>query len=331
MTPPNPWALQAPLWPHCAHGADAATDPVGCWGVHVPGHTVCLAHLADPDRATYLAGLTPGAPGDYRGTPFTEYLLNQFLDAFRDSATGNPRLGLARFEGARFSGPVLFAGAQFGGSAWFNNVRFSGDYAGFRGAQFSGYTGFSGARFSGSVMFDGAQFSGDAAFDGVQFADDAEFRRAQFAGDAEFREARFTGDAEFGGAQFPSASSFGPLVCAGRVGLAGTVFGAPVTLEVAAQEVDCERARWDSTATIRLRHATVDLNHAVLSAPVAVTAHPTPFNNGSAPVDENLLTGPAGVQVVSVQGVDAAHLVLTDTDLSNCLFSGAFHLDQLRL
>ncbi|GHI18643.1 hypothetical protein Shyd_00140 [Streptomyces hydrogenans] len=32
-----------------------------------------------------------------------------------------------------------------------------------------------------------------------------------------------------------------------------------------------------------------------------------------------------------MQGVDAAHLVLTDTDLSDCLFSGAFHLDQLRL
>ncbi|MFE1444591.1 hypothetical protein [Streptomyces sp. NPDC058739] len=29
--------------------------------------------------------------------------------------------------------------------------------------------------------------------------------------------------------------------------------------------------------------------------------------------------------------MDAAHLMLTDTDLSDCLFSGAFHLDQLRL
>ncbi|MFF6903314.1 hypothetical protein [Streptomyces hydrogenans] len=35
--------------------------------------------------------------------------------------------------------------------------------------------------------------------------------------------------------------------------------------------------------------------------------------------------------MTSVQGVDATHLVLTDTDLSDCLFSGAFHLDQLRL
>ncbi|WP_226028463.1 hypothetical protein [Streptomyces hyderabadensis] len=29
--------------------------------------------------------------------------------------------------------------------------------------------------------------------------------------------------------------------------------------------------------------------------------------------------------------MDAAHLVLTDVDLSDCLFSGAFHLDQIRL
>lgn len=29
--------------------------------------------------------------------------------------------------------------------------------------------------------------------------------------------------------------------------------------------------------------------------------------------------------------MDAAHLVLMDTDLSDCLFSGAFHLDQFRL
>ncbi|MFC7900255.1 hypothetical protein ACFUV1_08875 [Streptomyces griseoincarnatus] len=32
-----------------------------------------------------------------------------------------------------------------------------------------------------------------------------------------------------------------------------------------------------------------------------------------------------------MQGADAAHLVLTDTDLADCLFSGAFHLDQIRL
>lgn len=58
-----------PSWPYCAHGADPATDPVGCRGIHVPGHTACLAHLTDADRDTYLAGLTPGANVDHRAPP----------------------------------------------------------------------------------------------------------------------------------------------------------------------------------------------------------------------------------------------------------------------
>ncbi|MFC9261260.1 hypothetical protein ACFT25_15730 [Streptomyces hydrogenans] len=114
--------------------------------------------------------------------------------------------------------------------------------------------------------------------------------------------------------------------------MSGAVFGAPVTLEIAASAVSCMRTRFESTATVRVRRAEVDLGYAVLAAPVAVTAHPVPFTlTGGAPADEGLLTGPDRVRVTSIQGVDAAHLVLTDTDLSDCLFSGAFHLDQLRL
>ncbi|MFE2992262.1 pentapeptide repeat-containing protein, partial [Streptomyces sp. NPDC059262] len=38
-----------------------------------------------------------------------------------------------------------------------------------------------------------------------------------------------------------------------------------------------------------------------------------------------------GLNALSVRGVDAMHLVVADVDLSDCEFSGAFHLDQLRL
>lgn len=70
----------------------------------------------------------------------------------------------------------------------------------------------------------------------------------------------------------------------------------------------------------------------MLEAPVAVTAHPTLFTTASGMVlDESALSGSGAVRVVSVQGVDAAHLVLTDTDLSDCLLAGAFHLNQFRL
>ncbi|MFJ4498774.1 pentapeptide repeat-containing protein [Streptomyces sp. NPDC088864] len=385
-----------PYWPHCGHGADPA-DPVGCRGIRVPGRTACLAHLTDTDRDTYLAGLTPGADIDHRGTPFTEDLLNRLLDAVRDPTTTHPHLGTAefvgaqfsgdarfegaqfsggaRFEWAQFSGDVSFEGVQFSGDAWFEWVQFSGDVS-FEGVQFSGdawfewvqFSGgawFGGVRFSGGAAFNGVQFSGDAAFGGVQFSGDAEFEEAQFSGDAEFHGARFSGDAEFDGAQFSAGARFeeaqfsgsaefgeaqfsgdarfegaqfsvaarwGPVVCGGTVDLSEAVFGAPVTLEVTARRVRCTRTRWQSTATVRVRHASVDLGYAVLEAPLAVIAHPTPFiTAGGLSTDENLLPGSGAVRVVSVQGVDAAHLVLTDTDLSDCLFSGAFHLDQLRL
>ncbi|WP_326783537.1 pentapeptide repeat-containing protein [Streptomyces sp. NBC_00151] len=175
--------------------------------------------------------------------------------------------------------------------------------------------------FTGTAWFGRATFTGDAWFDEVTFTGDARFDGAT------------TGDAQFGGATFTVLSSFGPLLCAGQVDLSRCVFEAPVTMEIAAGEVNCFRTRWESTATLGLRYATVDLSHAVWSSPAAVTTHPGPFTTVWTPVvEESLLASRAPkVRVASVQGVEAAHLVLTDTDLSDCPFSGAFHLDQIRL
>ncbi|MFB7609958.1 pentapeptide repeat-containing protein [Streptomyces gardneri] len=355
--------MAAPYWPHCAHGADPATDPVGCPGIHVPGHTDCLAHLNDADRTTYLVSLAPGTHVDHRGTPFTQDLLSQLLAALTDPTTQLPHFGDAwfggaqftgdaRFDGAQFTGRTGFDGARFTGNAWFGGAQFTGN-AQFERAQFTGramfnrtqFTGdawfvealftsnvwFVGAQFTGNAGFGRAQFTGRAWFGRAQFSGDAGFRGAQFSGDAGFDGAQFSGDAWFDGAQFLTAGKWGPVVCGGRVDLSGVVFGEPVTLEIAASAVSCVRTRWESTATVRVRRAEVDLSYAVLAAPVAVTAHPTPFTTDNGIVDESLLTGPDRVRVTSVQGVDAAHLVLTDSDLSDCLFSGAFHLDQLRL
>ncbi|MEU3050338.1 pentapeptide repeat-containing protein [Streptomyces sp. NPDC006984] len=376
----------APPWTHCAHGAHPTIDPVGCRGIHVPNHTVCLAHLTGRARDSYLAGLSPGADIDHRGTSFTADLLDRLLAPLRDPNTRQPSLGNAQFDWARFSGPADFKGARFSGPADFKGARFFGDahfvgaqfsgpadfdwaqfsggarFAGaqfsggarFAGAQFSGPADFIGAQFSHTASFAGAQFSGAASFITVQFSRTAQFAKARFSGTARFGEARFSGDGYFGEAhfsgtahfarahfsgtahftqaQFLTASWWGPVVCAGLLDLSGAVFGAPVTLEVAAREVRCERTRWESTATVRVRHASVDLGYAVLAAPVAVTAHPAPFTttDGRA-VNEYPLVGPAATRVASVQGVDAALLVLTDTDLTDCVFSGAFHLDQIRL
>lgn len=280
-TPPTP-APAPPSWPYCAHGADPATNPVGCRGIHVPGHTQCLAHLNDSGRDAYLASLAPGTDIDHRSTPFTEPLLRALLQALYDPTTERSHFGDAWFGGAHFSGHVDFDDAQFSGPARFGRARFSGDAefggtrfsgdAEFSEAQFSGATGFSGTQFSGRAGFSGTQFSGAAEFGAARFSGAAEFGAAQFSNHAHFIGARFSGrawfvgaqfsstarfdraqisgDARFDSAQFVSMSQFGPMACGGRVDVSGAVFEVPVTLEIAAREVRCERTRWESTATL---------------------------------------------------------------------------------
>ncbi|MFF1837992.1 pentapeptide repeat-containing protein [Streptomyces sp. NPDC058231] len=397
MTHPRPApSSNPPDWPHCGHGT-TPEDPVGCRGIHVTGHTSCLAHLADADRDAYLAGLTPGADIDHRGTPFTEPLLDVLLDALRDPATGHPNLGdawfesasfkdNARFESATFRGVAVFGSATFEyarfesatfqraagfqsatfqddawfesatfqGAAWFVSATFQGT-AGFKSATFQGTAGFESATFERDARFESATFQGAARFEfstfeggwfdlaafrgtavfqSAAFQRDARFESATFQGDARFESATFQGDARFEQVVFERAASLGPLVCAGRVVLPGAVFSGPVTLSFAARRVECRRTRWSSTAEVRLRYATVDFADAVFEYPLTIAAEVDPFvlPNGQPVAEQTLAGAPDGtVRMASLRGVDAAHLVLADVDLSGCLFTGTVHLDQLRL
>ncbi|MFC8074486.1 pentapeptide repeat-containing protein [Streptomyces sp. NPDC057307] len=266
-----------PDWSYCGRGA-TPEEPVGCRGVHVPGRTACLAHLADTDRDVYLEALTAGSDIDHRGTPFTPTLLTALLAALLDPATGRPRFGAARFESATFQGPARFESVTFQGDAWFTSATFE-----------------------------------DAAW---------------------FELANFQTSAWFEQAVFERAAGLGPFVCAGRVHLSGATFNGPVTLSFSARRVECRRTRWTSTAELRLRYATVDFAHAVFEYPLTIAAEAEPFVTPSGqPVRElPFADAPdATVRLVSLRGVDAAHLVLADLDLSGCLFAGTVHLDQLRL
>ncbi|MEW1794692.1 pentapeptide repeat-containing protein [Streptomyces niveus] len=376
-----------PEWPHCGHGT-TPEDQVGCRGIHVPGHTVCLAHLADADRDAYLAGLTPGADIDHRGTPFSEPLLDALLDAFLDPATGHPRLGEARFDSATFQSDARFVRATFEGNVWFDSATFQDlasfdsatfqglaqfesasfqgaahfnwvsfqGYAGFRAATFQGYAWFDSATFQRITKFASATFEHLAQFDSTTFQDDVFFVRATFQGTgqfgsaafrghasfgwatfqgtAQFRSAVFDGDARFDEATFERSVTLGPLVCAGRFVLSEAVFNGPANLSLAARRLECRRTRWSSTAELRLRYATVDFSHAVFEYPLTIATEADPFVlPGGQLVDELVLAGApdATVRMASLRGVDAAHLVLADVDLSECLFTGTVHLDQIRL
>ncbi|MFF9526919.1 pentapeptide repeat-containing protein [Streptomyces achromogenes] len=326
---------EPPPWPHCAHGA----DPVGCRGIVVPGHTTCLAHLADADRDAYLAGLTPGTGIDHRGTPFTERLLNALLDALRDPATGKPSFGFACFESATFLGDAEFPAATFHGDTGFESATFQGganftsatfkNDAWFESATFQDVAGFGAATFQRIAGFGAATFQDLARFESATFQDRAWFMAATFQGEAWFDSATFESDALFESAGFERRVNLGPLVCAGRVRLSGAA-----TLSFATRRLDCRRTRWFSTVEVRLCYATVDFTHAVFEYPLTIAAEADPFVRATGqPVTEQALAGApdATVRMASLRGVDAGHLVLADVDLSRCLFTGTVHLDQVRL
>ncbi|WP_307795387.1 pentapeptide repeat-containing protein [Actinacidiphila acididurans] len=250
--------------------------------------------------------------------------------------------GDASFGSATFTRDARFNSATFAGTAWFGSATFNGD-ALFDSTTFAGTALFDSTTFAGTALFylatftnawfDSATFTQDAQFDSATITGQARFGSAVFAKDAWFDSATFIGEASFISASFERASSLGPLVCGGVLDLSAASFGAPVTVEVAARRLVCRRTRWSETATLWLRYAEADLSDAVFEYPLAVADRQRPFTaRAGTTLDESVLAGlPEQARVTSLRGVDAAHLVLTDLDLSSCLFSGTIHLDQLRL
>ncbi|WP_307782097.1 pentapeptide repeat-containing protein [Streptomyces sp. MBT65] len=158
-----------------------------------------------------------------------------------------------------------FSATEFGGDAQFERARFR--EAQFREARFDGRAWFGEARFSEEARFDRARFAGYARFGLARFLNNAAFDGAQFLENIGFQGTRFGGHAWFHGARFERESRLGPLVCAGSLDLSAVVFAAPAVIEAAARKVWCVRTRWEATAVLRLRYATVDLGESVLTHP----------------------------------------------------------------
>ncbi|MFJ8955249.1 pentapeptide repeat-containing protein [Streptomyces sp. NPDC102381] len=240
----------------------------------------------------------------------------------------------ADFELATFKGATWFKLAIFEDIAWFGAATFERT-ADFKSTTFKGDADFELATFKGATWFESATFKDIASFGSATFERVADFESATFERAADFGAATFGRAAVFQSAAFERTDRLGPLVCAARVILSGAVFGDPVTLSIAAHHLECRRTRWSSTAEVRLRYATADFSHAVFEYPLTIAAESEPFTLATTgqQVTEAPLSGAPGsaVRMASLRGVDGAHLVLADVDLSGCLFNGTVHLDQVRL
>ncbi|WP_237329745.1 pentapeptide repeat-containing protein, partial [Streptomyces sp. CBMAI 2042] len=251
---PEPPPKIPPSWQHCGHDATSA-DPVGCRGIHVPGHTACLAHLADTDRDAYLNDLSPGADIDHRGTPFTEDLLHRLLTALHDPTTSQAHIGTARFEGATFTGDAWFRRVTVTGDAWFDRAAFASD-AGFEGVTFTSDAWFRRVTFTSGVRFDGATFASDAWFEGVTFTGNAGFEGVTFTSNARFGGVIFTGNAGFDGATFTGNAGFGGVTCTGNAGFGGVIFTGNAVFNEATFTGDARFDRATFTGDARFDRAT---------------------------------------------------------------------------
>ncbi|MFH8439316.1 pentapeptide repeat-containing protein [Streptomyces sp. NPDC018007] len=247
---PEPWSRsvmstpEPPVWPHCAHGADPAADPIGCRGIHVPGHTACLTHLAATDRNAYLATLAPGANIDHRGTTFNESLLRDLQNAVKDPATGTAHFGFTQFHGATFEGGAWFEDATFKDDAWFISAAFE-DGAWFEAVTFESQALFTSATFKREAMFESATFKceaifaqatfkGTALFDKATFKDDAWFGSATFQGHALFNPGTFERDAHFEAVTFKNNALFNATAFQGDALFYDAIFERDVWFKAAA-------------------------------------------------------------------------------------------------
>ncbi|WP_179272544.1 pentapeptide repeat-containing protein [Streptomyces sp. XY006] len=350
--PSPPPEVEPPDWQHCAVGADSS-DPVGCRGLALAPHGRCLTHADSSQKDAFLASLSPGGNLDLRGTTVSEQLLDEVLHRFYDPTRQHKRFGDVDLTEAVIDGNANYGHSHFEGTAVFFMATFQ-DGAKFNDAVFNAYVSFENAilkdaffgraDFRDEAFFDGAHFertagfgltvfSGATHFTDCTFHSAAFFSRATFRGPLEFWQSTIGGDIDFSNATFSNAPQIGPLICAQTVNLTLAVFEKPTLLEVSARQVDCQRTHWKSTATLRLRYAAVNLDDAFFEYPVAVTSRERRFvSEHGTELSEDFFDGlHPTVRMTTVRGVDAAHLVLTDLDLSSCIFTGAFHLDQIRM
>jgi uncharacterized protein YjbI with pentapeptide repeats len=326
-----------------------------CIGVPLASGSKCLSHADDEQVDAALRRFSKDGTIDARGVRVSNNLLKRIIDA-APRKEGNPdRLyfkwagfGHATFsDGASFAGVTFdwadFRNATFGDGASFTRAVF-GNGAMFGGADFGDSAWFGGATFGLEVGFAGATFGRDAGFGEAAFDEWAQFSYATFGDGASFvgatfdKWAQFVGttfgdQAFFVGATFGDWATFGPLTVTGEMTLAQTVFERGPALRISADRLWCDHMRLLDGALIELRWTEVRLDETSFGGPT-VLAGVGPFEEVA---DEALLPRirrtwrTARPRVLSLRGSDIANLVLANVDLRACRFTGAHHVDQLRL
>ena len=131
----------------------------------------------------------------------------------------------------------------------------------------------------------------------------------------------------------------GWFTVAGDLVLDRIVFDEPVHLEFAAWRLSCKRTRFRAGGHLRVAWAEISLESAEVGAPLILSGEPPPrelagrvsWLRDPGESDPRLAFPQPMPSLISVRHADVAGLVLSDIDLRDCHFAGAYHLDQLQI
>lgn len=262
-----------------------------CTGARVGGTDRCLPHQLPEDRRRLLRKVAGGGELDLRGVRLSGAFLKEILTAL------DRVLPAARFDRVVFEHDADFADVVFLREAY----------------------------------FPGAHFVGGAEFSAASFRTSASFKDVVFGDDVDFENLRCSGLLDLTGARFEKADDLGSFAARTLV-LDGAVFERHVTIAVVGHQITCRRTAFGAGMTLHVRHADVVLTGTALGAPSSVVGAPRAlpaYEPAGRPS-----TGPGAPwmpRVCSLRGVDASRLALANVNMAKCEFSGAYHLDQLRL
>ncbi|MFF7283021.1 pentapeptide repeat-containing protein [Streptomyces griseorubiginosus] len=284
--------------------------------------TATLGKSADISRARFKGAANFSSLARWPSLNFDECTFEGFA-TFEMSNMDNASFGKTQFQETRFRG------ATFTNQPYFRNTHF-GQLANFERVTFNKGANFRYSKFPKDGIFTEATFGGLALFSGAQFGNLAMFTEVKFQSEANFSGAVCQGAISFKASHFADLLN-GPI-SARDVNLEYAHFERSVRFEVSARNLALARATFLAAATFSVRFATLILTDVHLSSPLTIASHRHQFTEGdrSVPDPEVGDLNPLG-KVVQLAGVNAALLVLNDVDVSQCSFSGAYHLDQITL
>jgi hypothetical protein len=279
--------------------------------------------------------------------------MDQLLAAAPKDSDGHPQFPFINFQAASFEVVAQFSRCTFTTNVHFGQVDFVGN-AEFGATRFIGQCSFSSAEFFGRLFMKQSRMEAGGIFDHCRFNGLAGLNIAESKGTANFDGANFKSYALFtgtwldltldqctlaeakfgltarrvslGDAQFEAGRDLGWITSSGALLLKNTSFRQAFRIQLIGQAIRGD-LRTESSAHIDFL-GDLDLQEADLGGPTLITrVSPEALAATNTPSEQASLP----CRILGLSLTDLKDVTLGAVDISACLFTGAHHIEALRI